>query len=78
MSSARDNATSAGCSTFTFSLRVSFSAAGGGAVFYADTGGGPGSMLEVLQPAPGGREFFAMMRDAHRDWDGADPVRRLG
>jgi len=35
-------------------------------------------MLEVLQPAPGGREFFAMMRDAHRNWDGADPVRRLG
>lgn len=51
---------------------------GGGAVFYADTGGGAGTMLEVLQPAPGGREFFAMMRKAHRTWDGSDPVRRLG
>ncbi len=51
---------------------------GGGEVFYADTGGGQGTMLEVLKPAPGGREFFAMMREAHRHWDGADPVRRLG
>ena len=51
---------------------------GGGEVIYVDTGGGPGTMVEILKPAPGGREFFGMMREAHRGWDGADPVRRLG
>ena len=51
---------------------------GGGEVIYVDTGGGPGSMVEILKPAPGGRDFFAMMREAARNWDGSDPVRRLG
>lgn len=51
---------------------------GGGEVIYVDTGGGLGTMVEILKPAPGGREFFAMMRDAARNWDGKDPVRRLG
>ena len=51
---------------------------GGGEVVYVETGGGPGSMVEILKPAPGGREFFAMMREAARDWDGSDPMRRLG
>ena len=51
---------------------------GGGEVIYVDTGGGPGTMVEILKPAPGGREFFAMMREAARNWDGREPVRRLG
>ncbi|MBS0408577.1 MAG: VOC family protein [Proteobacteria bacterium] len=51
---------------------------GGGEVIYVDTGGGPGTMVEILKPAPGGRDFFAMMREAARNWDGADPLRRLG
>ena len=51
---------------------------GGGEVIYVDTGGGPGTMVEILKSAPGGREFFAMMREAARNWDGKDPVRRLG
>jgi methylmalonyl-CoA/ethylmalonyl-CoA epimerase len=51
---------------------------GGGEVIYVDTGGGPGTMVEILKPAPGGREFFAFMREAARNWDGSDPVRRLG
>ena len=51
---------------------------GGGEVIYVDTGGGPGTMVEILKPGPGSREFFAMMRDAARDWDGTDPVRKLG
>ena len=50
----------------------------GGEVIYVDTGGGPGTMVEILKPGPGSREFFAMMRDAARDWDGTDPVRKLG
>ncbi len=50
----------------------------GGEVIYVDTGGGPGTMVEILKPGPGSREFFAMMREAARGWDGSDPVRRLG
>lgn len=50
---------------------------GGGEVIYVDTQGGPASFVELLNPAPGTREFFKMMRDAHRDWDGEKPVRRL-
>jgi methylmalonyl-CoA/ethylmalonyl-CoA epimerase len=51
---------------------------GGGEVIYVDTGGGPGTMVEILKPAPGTREFFAMMREAARDWDGSEPLRRPG
>ena len=39
---------------------------GGGEVTYVDPGGGPGSLVEVLKPAPGTREFFKMMREAHQ------------
>ena len=52
--------------------------AGGGEVIYVDTGGGPGTMVEILKTGAGGREFFGMMREAARSWDGTDPVRRLG
>lgn len=48
-----------------------------GAVIYADTGGGAGMVLEFLQPMPGSRELFAMMRDAAKNWDGSDPIRSL-
>lgn len=51
---------------------------GGGEVIYADLGGGPGTMVEILKPGPGGHEFFAMMKAAAATWDGSDPVRRLG
>jgi hypothetical protein len=46
-----------------------------GAVIYADTGGGPGTVMEYLQIGEAGRQTFAMMRDAHRHWDGSDPIR---
>ena len=52
--------------------------AGGGEVIYVDTGGGPGTMVEILKTGAGGLQFFGMMRDAARGWDGTDPVRRLG
>ncbi len=50
----------------------------GGKAFYVDTGGGPGTMVEVYEPAPGLAEVFAMMRDAARDWDGTEPLRAFG
>lgn len=49
-----------------------------GGVFYVDTRGFPGGIVEVLQPASGTLDVFAMMRAAAQDWDGSDPVRRLG
>ena len=49
-----------------------------GAVIYVDTGGGPGSIVEILQPSSGTAGVFAMFRDAARDWDGSEPLRRLG
>ena len=51
--------------------------AGGGEVIYVDAGGGPGTLVEILKPSPGGPEFFAMMRQAARGWDGRDPLRHL-
>lgn len=50
----------------------------GGEFLYADTGGGPGTMVEVLQPPPALLDLFAFMRDAARDWDGWQPLRTLG
>ena len=49
-----------------------------GAVIYVDTGGGPGSIVEVLQPATGMLDLFAMVRAASVNWDGSQPLRRLG
>lgn len=51
---------------------------GGGQVIYIDTGGGPGTMVEVLKPGPGTHGLFAMMREAAREWDGSEPLRKLG
>jgi hypothetical protein len=49
-----------------------------GHVIYADPGGGPGSVVEMLQPQPGTAELFGMMKQAAAGWDGSDPVRKLG
>jgi catechol 2,3-dioxygenase-like lactoylglutathione lyase family enzyme len=51
---------------------------GGGEVIYVDTGGGPGTLVEMLKPGAGTEGFFAMMRDAAKGWDGSEPLRRLG
>lgn len=48
-----------------------------GRLFYADSKGYPGGIVEVLQPATGSDGLFAMIRDAARGWDGKDPVRKL-
>jgi catechol 2,3-dioxygenase-like lactoylglutathione lyase family enzyme len=51
---------------------------GGGEAIYVDTGGGPGTMVEMLLATPGGTAFFAFVRQAARDWDGSAPVRAIG
>lgn len=50
-------------------------AGGLGEFIYFDTGGGPGSMVEIVRPGPSLLTAFAMMREAAVDWDGSDPVR---
>lgn len=51
---------------------------GGGDVAYVDPGAGPGGLIEIMRPGEGAAGLFAMIRDAAKDWDGSDPVRRLG
>ena len=50
---------------------------GGGEVMYVDPGAGPGSLVEILKPGPGGMDMFDMMKAAAQDWDGSDPIRTL-
>lgn len=49
-----------------------------GHVIYADPGGGPGTLVEMLQPQPGTAEVFGMIKQAAANWDGSDPLRKLG
>jgi hypothetical protein len=51
---------------------------GGGEAIYADTGGGPGTIVEVLKPGPGVLDAFAYIKSLAQNWDGTDPIRRLG
>jgi len=51
---------------------------GGGEAIYVDAGGGPGSLIEIIQLPQASHDFFAYMREAARTWDGSDPVRKLG
>jgi len=37
----------------------------------------PGTMVEIIEAQPPMLELFAMIRNAARDWDGADPLRSL-
>lgn len=48
-----------------------------GEVIYVDAGGGPGHVIELLQPMAGSEGLFAMIKDAARDWDGSEPLRKL-
>ncbi len=49
-----------------------------GEVIYVDAGGGPGTLIELLQPMAGSEGLFEMMRVAAQDWDGSDPLRSIG
>ena len=51
--------------------------ANGSRWLYADTGGGPGTYLEVLERSGGAIGLTEMLKEAHRNWDGSDPVREI-
>jgi catechol 2,3-dioxygenase-like lactoylglutathione lyase family enzyme len=46
-------------------------------VIYVDPGGGPGSLVEILQRAKDGPDLFGMIKAAAHSWDGSEPLRRL-
>lgn len=53
---------------------------GGGAsrIIYVDTGGGPGTILELVQSDKARMDqVFLPMQEAARNWDGRDSLRRL-
>lgn len=50
---------------------------GGGEAVYVDTGGGPGSLVEMICFPPESLAFFDGMREAARDWDGSEPIREV-
>ena len=50
----------------------------GGEVIYVDPGQGPGHVIELLQNMAGADAIFQMIKDAGKDWDGSEPLRRLG
>lgn len=68
----------ASCQSADLAIAQQAMVPGGGEVIYVDSVGGPARFIEILKPAPGTSDFFAMMRAAHRTWDGSKPLRRLG
>jgi len=49
-----------------------------GEVIYVDAGQGPGHVIELLQNMTGADAIFQMIKDASLDWDGSEPLRKLG
>ena len=49
-----------------------------GEVIYVDPGAGPGHVIEILQNASGTGALFQMIKEAAKDWDGSDPLRKPG
>ena len=47
-------------------------------VIYVDAGGGPGTLVEILQQAKDGLDMFGIIKAAGVGWDGSEPLRRLG
>jgi hypothetical protein len=45
---------------------------------YVSTDHHPGGMVELIETSPMVENFFGMMREAARTWDGSQPVRRVG
>ena len=43
-----------------------------------DTSRDLGHMVEIYEPVDQLKRFYEHVRKASRDWDGHDPVRRLG
>jgi hypothetical protein len=51
---------------------------GAGEVLYVDAGEAMGGLLEILRLPQASLDLFAWMKDQAKNWDGSDPLRRLG
>jgi methylmalonyl-CoA/ethylmalonyl-CoA epimerase len=51
--------------------------AGNAEWIYVDTGGGQGTIVEMLRHTPATRANMLRIRDAARDWNGLDPIRSI-
>jgi hypothetical protein len=40
--------------------------------------GHPGTVIEMAELSPGRAQFFDRVREAAADWDGRDPIRKMG
>ncbi|MGH6787812.1 MAG: VOC family protein [Novosphingobium sp.] len=67
----------AACTEYGAEVLIEAKVGESGAVIYADPGGGPGSLVEILQTQPGTAELFGMIKQAAANWDGSDPLRKL-
>lgn len=52
--------------------------ANGAEWIYVDTGGGPGTIVEIIQHSPASQGLMDMVRQGAANWDGTDPVREIG
>lgn len=68
----------AACAEYDATVLVEGRVGDSGHVIYADPGEGPGSVVEMLQPQPGTADLFAMIKQAAAEWDGSDPLRKIG
>ena len=68
----------AACADHAAKILVEGKVGESGRVIYADPGGGPGSVVEILQTQPGTAELFGMIKAAGIGWDGSEPLRKLG
>lgn len=68
----------AACAAVGAEILVEGTVGADGAVIYVDAGGGPGHVIELLQNMSGADAIFSMIRDTCRNWDGSEPLRRLG
>lgn len=58
---------------------VQYGITSGGLRFaYVSTDQHPGGMIELIESNPGMLKFFSKMQAAAQEWDGSEPVRRVG
>jgi hypothetical protein len=50
----------------------------GNRVAYMDTSATVGYMVELIEGSEGCEQIFAQVREASKNWDGKDPIRKLG
>ena len=66
------------CATQGWSEALWAETAGGQQFAFCDARAERGHLLELYEPTEGLLGFYAMVANAAKDWDGANPLRELG